>query len=152
MSDELHPVVKLLVARMESHPQEFGRGPISNESEDRWWRVRETIENFGTEGERAAIQTAMREIELRNAHEWMMDELCNGDERRRKEREALEARRKVTYAAQSAQQQAASLQQQAVPQYGSQLASTVTGTNTLTDAYANTLTDAYANMKKALGL
>jgi len=144
MSDELHPVVKLLVARMESHPQEFGRGPISNEAEDRWWRVRETVENFGTEEERAAIQTAIREIELRNAHEWMMDELCNGDERRRKEREGLEAKRKA-YAAQSTLQQAASLQQQALLQkYGSQLANASTGTTALTDAYTN--------MKKALGL
>lgn len=141
MNTELHPVVKLLVARMESHPQEFGRGPISNEAEERWWRVRETIENFGTEEERAAIQTAIREIELRNAHEWMMDELCNGDERRRKERErereGLEAKRKA-YAAQSAQQQAL------LQKYGSQLANASTGTTALTDAYTN--------MKKALGL
>jgi len=140
----IHPLVELMLARMESHPEEFtcekfGINPMGTGGDDRWWRVRETIEGCGTEEEKAAVWAATRKITMNACHEWMLDELLNGEARRRKEWEELEAKRKAAYAMQSTQ-----LQQQAIPQYGSQLA----GTNTS----INTLTDAYANIKKALGV
>lgn len=92
MADEFHPVVQLLLARMKSHPEEFGGNNradeyISRTEEDRWWQARTLVEDYGTEAEKEAVVAAMREIKLKVAHEWMMDELCNGDERRRREQE-----------------------------------------------------------------
>lgn len=103
MEDEFHPVVKLLLARMESHPEEFGSDLVSNGSlEARWWAVIREVREYGTKTERLAIESAMRKIKLQHAHELMMDELCNGEERRRKQREEDEYERTMV-----AQQQAA---------------------------------------------
>lgn len=91
MSEELHDVVKLLIARMETHPEEFGGDLVASGSiEERWWSVIREVHEYGTETERNAINAAMREIKMQHAHELMMDELCNGEERRRKEREEEE--------------------------------------------------------------
>lgn len=94
MEDELHDVVKLLLARMETHPEEFGSDLVSNGSlEARWWSVIREVREYGTKTERLAIESAMRKIRLQRAHEMMMDELCNGEERRRKQREEDEYER-----------------------------------------------------------
>lgn len=95
MADDMHEVVTLLLARMESHPEEFventGNGDIiSDGMRDRWWRVLTYVEDYGTEEEQKAIQAGLRKVKLDKAHEIMMDELCNGDERRRKFREEQE--------------------------------------------------------------
>lgn len=94
MADDMHEVVKLLLARMESHPDEFventGRDSvISDGIGDRWWRVLTFVEDYGTDEEQKAIGAGLRKIKLNRAHEIMMDELCNGEERRRKERENI---------------------------------------------------------------
>jgi len=103
MAEELHDVVKLLLARMESHPEEFGGDLVANGSlEARWWHVIREIREYGTKAEREAVDAAMRKIKLQHAHELMMDELCNGEERRRKQREEDEYERTMV-----AQQQAA---------------------------------------------
>ena len=94
MADELHDVVKLLLARMETHPEEFGSDLVANGSlEARWWSVIREVREYGTKTERLAIESAMRKIRLQRAHETMMDELCNGEERRRKQREEDEYER-----------------------------------------------------------
>ena len=93
MSEELHPVVKLLLARMKSHPEEFvpekgdERYVTRGAEADRWWRAMSEVQEFANEQEKKAIAAKLRELRLQQAHEWVMDELCNGEERRRKEEE-----------------------------------------------------------------
>lgn len=103
MADELHDVVKLLLARMESHPEEFGGSLMVQDSrEDRWWSIVRDVREHGTKAEREALDAAMRKVKLHRAHEMMMDELCNGDERRRRQQEEDDYERTML-----AQQQAA---------------------------------------------
>jgi hypothetical protein len=96
MADNLHDVVKLLLARMESHPEEFIPAQaeqdyiIRDTDANRWWRAMSEVQEFGTEEERKAIAAKLRVLRLQQAHEWAMDELCNGEDRRRKERERHE--------------------------------------------------------------
>lgn len=91
MAEELHDVVKLLLARMETHPEEFVADLSEADSREyRWWQVIREVRESGTIEEKDAIQAGLRKIKLQRAHEIMMDELCNGDERRRKEREEQE--------------------------------------------------------------
>lgn len=79
MADELHDVVKLLLARMKSHPEEFGRGS------SRWgWMVEGVLTNCSEE-ERAALHAGLRPIRLNQLHEDVMDELLGGPERRAEE-------------------------------------------------------------------
>lgn len=90
MAEELHDVVKLLLARMESHPEEFVADLSEADSREyRWWQVIREVRESGTREEKDAIQAGLRKIKLQRAHEIMMDELCNGDERRRKEQENI---------------------------------------------------------------
>lgn len=93
MEDKPHPVVELLLARMESHPEEFKRyeGPYN----DRWYDHVNTINAYGNEADKAALATGLREIRLGEVHEQVMDELLNGDERRRKAEEAAEKERNL---------------------------------------------------------
>lgn len=79
MADNLHDVVKLLVARMESHPEEFGRGM------SRWGWMLEGVMANCSEEERAAIHAGLRPIRLQQLHEDVMDELLSGPERRAEE-------------------------------------------------------------------
>lgn len=85
---EPHDVVKLLLARMESHPEEFKfkRGGYHQ----RWYDYIASINEYGNEADKAAINAKMRDIRLTEVHEQVMDELCNGEERRRKEEEETE--------------------------------------------------------------
>lgn len=84
MADNLHDVVKLLLKRMESHPEEFGTGPTN-----RWgWMLNDVLSNCSEE-EAAAIKEGLRPIRLQEIHETVMDELLNGDERRRAEKENI---------------------------------------------------------------
>ena len=80
MVDEPHEVVKLLLKRMESHPEEFKKDA------DRWDRVLVEVLEHADEAEIAAIHASVRNIRLGEAHEDMMEELCNGEERRAEER------------------------------------------------------------------
>jgi hypothetical protein len=105
---ELHDVVKLLVARMESHPEEFARGM------SRWaWMVEGVMTNCSEE-ERAALHAGLRPIRLQQLHEDVLDELLNGDERRHKEAEAIEYERQLLQQAKAAKNVLLS-QQQRVP-------------------------------------
>lgn len=93
-SEELHPVVELLLARMKSHPEEFmdeymfsELEPVTHYGNGRWEAVLRVVCKNANEAELEAVNEALRPIRLNQAHEHMMDELCNGEERRRKQRE-----------------------------------------------------------------
>lgn len=95
MSEDIHDVVKLMLARMDSHPEEFegsGDGFVTDDV-DRWWKPLVAIRDFGSEEENALIKAKLREIRLQKAHETAMDELLNGEDRRRKEEEEREYER-----------------------------------------------------------
>jgi hypothetical protein len=90
MSDEPHAVVKLLLARMESHPEEFTRS-----IESRWYDTIGEVNAWGNETDKAAMNAKLRDIRLNEAHEDAMDELLNGPERRRKQQEEVEYERSL---------------------------------------------------------
>jgi hypothetical protein len=92
MVDEVHPVVELLIARMESHPEEFKDDYLMSElspanGSERWLRAIQAIRNHGSEQDNAALSARLRDIRMQQIHEWTMDELLNGDDRRRAEEE-----------------------------------------------------------------
>jgi hypothetical protein len=70
---ELHPVVKLMIARMASDPDEF-----SGNTTNRWGRYIDTIERYGSDEDREAIKAAMYTIRMDKAHSEALDELYNG--------------------------------------------------------------------------
>ena len=76
----IHSVVELMLARMDSHPEEFAPG-------GRWVEVMECLED-ASPPERSLIKAGYRKIILARAHELAMNELCNGEERRKKQEEA----------------------------------------------------------------
>jgi hypothetical protein len=93
MEDEPHDVVKLLLARMESHPEEFRLKDPSYH--DRWYNHISAINSYGNEADRAAIAAKTRDIRMAEVHEQVMEELCNGPEHRRKEEEEAEYERRL---------------------------------------------------------
>ena len=149
MEDNVHDVVKLLLARMKSHPEEFASGS------SRWgWMVNDVMDHCSKE-EAEAIKEGLRPIRLQEIHEHMMDELCNGDERRRKEQEEYEYEKKLM--ANQATSMGASLRNALSPAlqrideqtYAQQMQAQI-------EAYRNTFTPnntgLVATMKKALGI
>jgi hypothetical protein len=98
---EPHDAVKLLLARMESHPEEFRFK--EGAYHDRWYNHISAINSYGNEADKAAIAAKTRDIRMAEVHEQVMDELCNGPENRRKEEEEAEYERKL--AAMAAKQQ-----------------------------------------------
>jgi len=68
---EPHAVVKLLVARMDSHPEEFKRE--SPDYHHRWYGAISDITEYGNEADKAAMTAKLRDIRLGEAHEDMMD-------------------------------------------------------------------------------
>jgi hypothetical protein len=103
MEDKVHPLVTLLVARAKSHPDEFKEERDTLGGAERWWRAVDTISRNGTDADKAVMASTVGRIAMDKAHEWALDELLNGDERReaiRREKEEMEKR----YAAQQTQQ------------------------------------------------
>jgi hypothetical protein len=97
MADEPHAVVRLLLARMESHPEEF-----SNDN-GRWAQWLDELMPFVTEKERLMLRKPM----MQSIHEDVMDELLNGPERRREaEENRNEYERHLAQAVQHTQRQA----------------------------------------------
>lgn len=97
--NKLHSVVELMLARMESHPHEFKYGA------GRWREVLDRIQSSGSSAEVDALSKKLRVIRLDELHEEVLDELCNGDERRRKAAEEEAAQRLETLEAYKAIQQ-----------------------------------------------
>jgi hypothetical protein len=90
---EPHEAVKLLLARMESHPEEFRIKEPSYH--DRWYNHMSAINTHGSEADKAALAAKVRDIRMAEVHEEVMDELLNGEDRRRKEEEEAEYERKL---------------------------------------------------------
>jgi molybdenum-dependent DNA-binding transcriptional regulator ModE len=158
----IHPVVELLLARMESHPHEFevNINPDGNRSfvGNRWYAALETIEEYGSDADQKALDASLGKIRMDEAHRWALDELLNGEQRRREELVTAQQQKAFSLLAQSAN--AAQLLQPLQAQYGAQLG---TLSNAVTP-YANSLSNApvansavgdtglVANVKKALGI
>jgi hypothetical protein len=92
MADEVHPVVELLIARTESHPEEFRDDYLMSEvrptvGSGRWFRVIHAIRDHGLKQDVEALNVALSKIRMQQIYEWMMDELINGEDRRREEEE-----------------------------------------------------------------
>lgn len=100
--NEPHAVVRLLLKRMESHPEEFKRESY----EVRWEEYIDAIQDHGNEADNAALNAKLRDIRLAEIHEQVMDELLNGPERRRKHKEDTEYERHLAAAMQHTKQQA----------------------------------------------
>ena len=77
MSEGLHPVVDLMLARMKSNPEEF-----ADRYGGRWSETLMQITDCGSDAEIEAIREGTRSIILDKAHAQAMDELLNGEERR----------------------------------------------------------------------
>ena len=107
MTNNIHPVVELLAARMESHPEEFEEG-LSH----RWGVWMSRLAPFVTEAERVLLRGPM----MQSIHERVMDELMNGPERRAKEAEERELILTSALAQQQSVQQQLAAQQQAYQQ------------------------------------
>jgi len=147
---DVHPVVKLLLARMESHPEEFKRSLDS-----RWYDTINEITSWGNEADKTAVNEKLRDIRLQEAHEDMMDELCNGDERRRKEEEEreyeqqlIQQMRKQQYQQMAQQQGLTTAQEQYANSVGSFGKPLTAGRHpTMADMENNGVMNALRNMK-----
>jgi hypothetical protein len=92
MTNEVHPVVELLIARMGSHPEEFMDKYLMSEASPaigsgRWFQVIRAIREHGLERDVETLNAALSKIHMQQIHEWTMDELLNGEDRRREEEE-----------------------------------------------------------------
>jgi hypothetical protein len=92
MTDNIHPVVELLIARMESHPEEFKDDYMMSEvrptvGSGRWLLATQAIQDHGSKRDVEALNAALSKIYMQRIHEWTMDELLNGEDRRREEEE-----------------------------------------------------------------
>ncbi len=92
MADDIHPVVKLLIARMESHPEEFKDNYLMSEvrptvGSGRWLHATQAIQDHGSKRDVEALNVALSKIYMQYIHDWVMDELFNGEDRRRAEEE-----------------------------------------------------------------
>lgn len=94
MVDEPHDAVKLLLARMESHPEEF-RFKESG-YHDRWYNHISAVNTYGNESDKAALAAKIRDVRMAEVHEQVMEELCSGPENRRKEEEEDEYEKHLT--------------------------------------------------------
>jgi hypothetical protein len=101
MEDEPHDAVKLLIARMDSHPEEFKLKDPSYH--DRWYNHISAINSYGNEADVAALNAKIRDIRMAEVHERIMEELCNGPENRRKEAEDHEYERHLAASLKHAQ-------------------------------------------------
>ena len=88
MVDEgIHPVIRLLLARMESHPEEF----YCNAS-GRWDYFLQLLEENARPEEFSVLAEPLRRIRLEEIHGLVLDELCNGVTRLKKSKELRHTR------------------------------------------------------------
>lgn len=81
MEDNIHPAVKLLIARMESNPEEFCNLLDDDyPSESRWRRVMNLIMSYGSKEEKDLIDDKLSAIVMNDAHEEIMRKLLKGEE------------------------------------------------------------------------
>lgn len=161
MTDEVHPLVELLVARAKSHPNEFNEQRDTLGGAERWWRAVDTISRNGTDADKALMSSTIGRIAMDKAHEWALDELLNGQERREAERREMEEdqKRYATQAVAMSQQQSLNQlygqAQQSTYQnaLGSMAVSNQVAANTSLSIGGETLTAGMVQqIKKALGV
>jgi hypothetical protein len=88
---KVHPLVELLVARAKSHPEEFVNGtPDTLSATNRWWHAVDVIRRDGTVEDNAVLDKVIGRMAMDKAHEWAMDELMNGEQRRAYQRRQAE--------------------------------------------------------------
>lgn len=109
--DTVHPVVRLIAKRMESHPEEFKfHNGSSLAITGRWETWINQLGWYFNEVEKELIYGKAKELIFQRVHEEVMDELLNGEARReeeRRQRKEAEERQMQSYV----QQQRAYLQQ-----------------------------------------
>jgi hypothetical protein len=79
MVDEIHPVIQLLVARMKSHPKEFGFNAGGSLAVTGRWET--WIAQLGwhmNEAEKALIYGKAKEVIFRRVHEEVMYAMLEG--------------------------------------------------------------------------
>jgi hypothetical protein len=102
MADKPHPAVELLLARMDSHPEEF----VSDTPRVPGTRadvLRRLVENVldNVEGPQVLpIKEKLDQLYLDMYHKELMDELLSGDDKRAQEAATQEAAKQQAYAAQ----------------------------------------------------
>lgn len=88
---KVHPLVELLVARAKTHPEEFVTGgPDTLSVTNRWWHAIDVIRREGTVEDNAVLDKVVGRMAMDKAHEWAMDELLNGEQRREDQRREAE--------------------------------------------------------------
>lgn len=143
--NEVHPLVELMLKRMESHPEEFEGNLASEYSEDvyRWNTALNEIIEYGSEADKTALHAGLREVRLEAAHRWALDELLNGLNRRKEEEQKQPAANTSIIQAQMAKAQAHIAQSQAQAQMQNALGAY--------GQYANTLASVTNNSTLQLG-
>ena len=94
MEDNIHPVVRLIAKRMESHPEEFkfhNTGSLAITG--RWETWINQLGWYFNEAEKELIYGKAKELIFQRVHEEVMDELLNGEDRRAKEKQEYELER-----------------------------------------------------------
>jgi hypothetical protein len=76
MESKLHPVVELLIQRMESNPQEF---EYSNSYGSRWVDILEKVKDVANSDELTALTAAYGKMTLDRLHEQVMKRLMGQD-------------------------------------------------------------------------
>ena len=102
MEDKPHPAVELLLARMDSHPEEFVSDtlPVYGSRAD---VLRKLVHNVldNVEGPHVLpIKEKLDQLYLDMYHKELMDELLSGDDKRAQEAATQEAAKQQAYAAQ----------------------------------------------------
>lgn len=102
MEDKPHPAVELLLARMDSHPEEFVSDnlPVYGSRAD---VLRKLVHNVldNVEGPQVLpIKEKLDQLYLDMYHKELMDELLSGDDKRAQEAATQEAAKQQAYAAQ----------------------------------------------------
>ena len=137
MSD-FHPLVELMLARMESHPGEFEGGDedlgYPPDVTHRWTYILQAMRRYTTPAENEALDARLRAIRMDMIHRDAMDELLNGDERRRLAFEEQEVRNKAMQMQNATMN--AILQQQAQAYSAQQYTNTIGGLATATGVTA----------------
>lgn len=94
--NENHPLVDLMLARMDSHPEEF------DGSNNRWVFALSDIAEYAPPEQATLVKAKIAAIRLDAAHHRAMDEMLNGEERRRQKAEVELMRNTYTQQAQQA--------------------------------------------------
>ncbi len=94
----MHPLVELIVTRIRTHPDEFvdrdrtdSYAELGVADRSRWFTIIYEFSQIATEEEKAAVNAALHGPQMDLLREEFLDELLNGEERRRQEREKREA-------------------------------------------------------------